>query len=112
MRSNRNGDGFTFVELVVGVLLAGILAAIVVFSVATVRHHGTDPACTNDVRQVQMAIAAYKVRNNNTNPATLDVLVKRKLLPAVPSAATPSGKAGYSYDPATGAYTGGSCPGS
>jgi prepilin-type N-terminal cleavage/methylation domain-containing protein len=103
-------EGFTFVEIIVAVLIAGIFAAIVVFSVASVTHRGPDPVCTNDARRVQMAIAEYRLRNNDTNPATLGVLVKQKLLPVVPSPSTPSGAAGYSYDAVTGTYSGGSCP--
>ena len=99
-------EGFTFVEIIVGALIAGIFAAIVVFSVVSVTHKSPDPVCTNDVRKVQMAIAAYQVRNNNTNPATLDVLVKQKLLPAVPSPSSPSGAAGYTYNPVSGSFHG------
>jgi general secretion pathway protein G len=113
LRSNtRLGgrDGFTFVEIVIGMLVVGILAAIVVFSVATFTHRGPDPKCTSEVTAVDNAIAQYKAHNNNTNPASLDTLVEKKLLPAVPSASTPSGAAGYKYDPATGTYGGASCP--
>lgn len=109
MRPMHDRDGFTFVEVVVGVLLVGILAAIVVFSVATIRRRGPDPACSDEVAQVRVAIAAYRIRNNETNPATLAELVKTKLLPAVPSLDSPSGKAGYAYDPDTGTYGGGNC---
>lgn len=103
-------EGFTFVEIIVAVLIVGIFAAIVVFSVATVTHRGADPKCTDEVTQVQLAIRTYRIRNNNTNPASLDVLVKQKLLPQVPSLTTPSGKAGYAYDPINGTYGGGKCP--
>jgi general secretion pathway protein G len=103
-------EGFTFVEIVVAVLIVGIFAAIVVFSVTSVTHRRPDPACTNEVRRVQMGIEVYKVRNNNTNPASLADLVKTHVLPAVPNSSTPSGKAGFTYDPDTGTYAGGSCP--
>jgi hypothetical protein len=105
-------EGFTFVEIVIAALLAGIFTAIVVFSVFTVTHPAPkpDPACTEEVRHVRLAIAAYQARNNETNPSSLGALVKQKLLPAVPSATSPSGAAGYTYDPAQGTYDGGTCP--
>jgi prepilin-type N-terminal cleavage/methylation domain-containing protein len=104
-----DAKGFTFVEIVVAALVAGIFAAIVVFSVASVTHHRPDPACTNEARRVQLAIDEYKVRNNNTNPASLPDLVTTHLLPSVPTPSTPSGSAGFTYDPDTGTYAG-SCP--
>ena len=105
-------EGFTVVEIVIGALLAGIFAAIVVFSVTSVTHRRPDPACTNEVHAVQDAIAEYKILNNNTNPASLDALVKNKpkLLESVPSPSSPSARAGYAYHLGTGDYSGGSCP--
>jgi prepilin-type N-terminal cleavage/methylation domain-containing protein len=101
-------QGFTLVEIIVGVLIAGILAAIVVFSVATVTQRHPDPACTKEVNQVDDAITQYRVLKG-ANPKSLDVLVKEKLLTAKPSPTSPSGAAGFVYHAGTATYDG-TCP--
>jgi len=106
----RTEGGFTLVELLVVVLILGVLAAVVVFSVGGITNRGRNASCTTEVREVRTAIEAYKAQNNNTNPANLNTLVTAGLLETAPSAATPSGAAGYTYSAANGTYTGGTCP--
>ena len=104
-------EGFTIVEIVIAALLAGIFAAIVVFSVFTVTHPvpKPDPACTSEVKDVQDALTKYYLKNKFTYPLKLEDLVKAKLLKTVPSQTSPSGAAGFTYNSDTGEYAG-TCP--
>jgi prepilin-type N-terminal cleavage/methylation domain-containing protein len=103
-------EGFTFVEMVIGLLLAGIFAAVVVFSVFTVTHPAPkpDPACTGEVAKTHLAIHAYELKYNKF-PKDLQALVKAKILTSAPSPTSPSGAAGFTYNSDTGEYTG-ECP--
>ena len=106
----RGQHGFTLVELLVVVLILGVLAAVVVFSVGGITNRGKNSACVTEVREVRTAIEAYKAQNANANPANLNTLVTAQLLETAPSASTPSGSAGYTYSAAAGTYTGPACP--
>lgn len=107
-RANR---GFALVELIVIVLVLGAVAAVIVFSVSGVTDKKTkSTACATEVHVVQAAIEAYKAQHAGAIPKTLQAVVAAGWLRSVPSLNTPSGAAGYSYNPATGTYTGPVCP--
>ena len=107
----RDHRGFTLVELLVVVLILGVLAAVVVFSVGGITSRGRNASCVTEVREVRTAIEAFKAQSaTNANPANLAALVTAKLLETAPSATTPSGAAGYTYSAANGTYTGPACP--
>ena len=57
-RRAANEDGFTLIELLIVIVILGILAAIVVFSVAGVTSKGTASACKSDVKAVDVAAEA------------------------------------------------------
>jgi hypothetical protein len=108
-------EGFTFVEIVIGLLIVGIFAATAVFAVGTLQHHSRPPdpgaACNDEATHINLSLERYKQLNHKI-PKSLEDLVtnKPKLLAAVPLETSPSRAAGYDYDPTIGEYTGGTCP--
>ena len=55
----RDDSGFTLIELLVTVVILGVLAAIVVFSVQNFNNDGVQAACKADVKNVEVASEAY-----------------------------------------------------
>jgi general secretion pathway protein G len=52
-------DGFTLIELLIVIVILGVLAGIVVFSVQGIQDRGRESACRADVATVQTAEEAY-----------------------------------------------------
>ena len=57
--------GFTLIELVIVILVLGILAGIVVFSVRGIQNHGEVAACQTEVRTVDTAVEAYYAKHTS-----------------------------------------------
>jgi general secretion pathway protein G len=55
-----NESGFTLIELLIVIVVLGILAAIVVFSLTGVTGQSKAAACTTDGRTVEVAADAYQ----------------------------------------------------
>jgi general secretion pathway protein G len=51
--------GFTLIELLIVIVILGILAAIVVFSVAGITDKGEESACNATVKTIEVAQEAY-----------------------------------------------------
>ncbi|GAC1384330.1 MAG: hypothetical protein NVSMB48_19270 [Marmoricola sp.] len=60
--------GFTLIELLIVIVILGILAAIVVFSVSGITDKGNQSACRADVASVTAAEEAYYA-NQTGNPS-------------------------------------------
>jgi prepilin-type N-terminal cleavage/methylation domain-containing protein len=107
-RGARDQRGFTLVELLVVVLILGVLAAVVVFSVGGISTRGKNASCLTEVREVRTAIEAYKAQSaTNVYPPTFATLwtAPTQLLESPITATSPSAVAGYVYGgPATGTY--------
>lgn len=100
---HRNDHGFTLIELLITVVILGILAAIVVFSVQNFNNDGVQAACKADMKNVEVASEAYYAKQ--TVPAyapDIATLVSTKYLREAPG----STKYTITYDPATGNVTG------
>jgi prepilin-type N-terminal cleavage/methylation domain-containing protein len=66
--------GFTLIELLIVIIVIGILAAIVIFSLTGVTGQSKTAACTADAKSVEIAADAFQAKNN-TWPATVAALV-------------------------------------
>lgn len=69
----RDERGFTLIELLIVIVILGILAAIVAFSVRGITDRGKLSACKAEVKTVATAIEAYYAKTGGY-PADLDAL--------------------------------------
>ena len=86
--ARTNESGFTLVELLIVIVILGVLAGIVVFSVQGITSRGKAAACKSDIASVQVASEAYYALNK----AYVDTpaLVTANLLKAAPTQETVS----------------------
>ncbi|MFG2038620.1 type II secretion system protein [Dactylosporangium sp. NPDC048998] len=73
--ARENESGFTLVELLIVIVILGILAGIVVFAVGAFNDRGKAAACKTDLKNVEVAVEAYRAQNNNALPSGWDKLV-------------------------------------
>jgi len=71
--AGESEKGFTLIELLIVIVVLGILAAVVVFSLGSVTSKSAIAACQADGATVDTAIAAYYA-NNGSYPATTGAL--------------------------------------
>jgi prepilin-type N-terminal cleavage/methylation domain-containing protein len=62
-------NGFTLIELLIVIIVLGILAAIVIFSLTGVTGQSEAAACNSDAKTVQTAVSAYQAENPGALPA-------------------------------------------
>ena len=67
--------GFTLIELLIVIVVLGILAAVVVFSLGSVTTTSAVSACQADGATVETAIAAYNAQTTSGTLATSTLLV-------------------------------------
>ena len=95
-RRRTADDGFTLIELLIVIVILGVLAAIVVFSVRGITDKGDTAACKSDVATVTTAEEAFyagayggtpPVQNGATTAtyASISDLVAAGLLHSAPS---------------------------
>jgi prepilin-type N-terminal cleavage/methylation domain-containing protein len=79
--------GFTLIELLVVIAIIGILASIILASLATAQAKGRDARRVSDIKEIQLALELYYDANGNY-PANLygtpSVLVSQGYISAVP----------------------------
>lgn len=63
--ARRNDGGFTLIELLIVIVILGVLAAIVVFSVRGITDRGDKSACKANIKSAQVAVEAYYAQTNS-----------------------------------------------
>lgn len=102
--ARRDDRGFTLIELLIVIIILGVLAAIVVFSVRGITNNSETTACKTEIRTVETAVeAAYA--ETGSYPANVDALVAGGFLRAAPEGPPngPSSISGATAITATGA---------
>lgn len=83
----ESNGGFTLIELLIVIVVLGILAAVVVFSLGSVTGSSAVAACQADGATVETAIAAYNAQNSTGTPDATN-LVTQGYLVSFPNNAT------------------------
>ena len=69
IRRAQQEDGFTLIEVLVVISILGVLAGIVVFSVAGLSDRGQQSSCKTEKKTILTAIEAYKANPPVGGPA-------------------------------------------
>jgi|tagenome__1003787_1003787.scaffolds.fasta_scaffold20382156_2 prepilin-type N-terminal cleavage/methylation domain-containing protein len=72
-KAHRNEDGFTLIELLIVIVILGVLAGIVVFSVRGISDRGATAACKANSNSVSTAVEAYYAKNSTYPTADGDL---------------------------------------
>ena len=76
----KQDEGFTLIELLIVIVILGILATVVVFSVRGITDQGQDSACAADAKTVEVALEAYYAQYGGSSTPTQSQLVASGLL--------------------------------
>jgi len=69
---NKNKLGFTLIELLVVISIIGMLASVVIASLNDVRKQARDSIRLNDMRQIRVALEAFRTKNGRYPDFTHD----------------------------------------
>lgn len=61
----KQDEGFTLIELLIVIVILGILATVVVFSVRGITDQGKESACAADAKTLEVAIEAYYAQHGD-----------------------------------------------
>ena len=67
-RAREEESGFTLIELLIVIVILGILAGVVIFSVGGITDTGVEAACKTDLKTVETAVEAYRAQQKNYPP--------------------------------------------
>ena len=83
-KARHNDLGFTLIELLIIVILLGLLAAIVVFSVGEARDDAAEATCNTGMNSIKLAAEAYNTRVGHYPDTQSDMLGADGMLKALP----------------------------
>jgi general secretion pathway protein G len=67
LRAVRGSQGgFTLIELLIVIVILGVLAGVVIFSVQFINDRGAKAACQTDLKNVQTAVEAFYAQSTAT----------------------------------------------
>lgn len=72
--ARENESGFTLIELLIVIVILGVLAGIVVFSVSGITNRGDEAACAASLKTVQVASEAYNAQEGKYADAMKDLV--------------------------------------
>ena len=75
----QQDEGFTLIELLIVIVILGILATVVVFSVRGITDDSQQNSCDTDKRTMEVAIEAYFAQNGG-NTVSEAALVTEQLI--------------------------------
>lgn len=88
-QGRRSDGGFTLIELLIVIVILGVLAGIVVFSVAGIQDKGEQSACKTDVATLETAVEAYYAKNGTYPSSIADLTTApNKFLRSAPTRAS------------------------
>jgi general secretion pathway protein G len=65
IQAARKADGgFTLIELLIVIVILGVLAGVVVFSVQAINDRGASAACKTNLKTIETAAASYYAEQN------------------------------------------------
>ncbi len=101
--ARENESGFTLIELLIVIVILGVLAGIVVFSVSGITDRGDKAACDANQKTVRVAAEAFYA-NTGAYPAAMSNLVP-KYLATTPATLVADPKKGVTYSLTGGVVT-------
>ena len=72
---NDQDKGFTLVELLIVIVILGILATVTVFAVRGITDKSQENACKVEGRTLSTAIEAFYADNDQTDPASVALMI-------------------------------------
>ncbi|TIC88845.1 prepilin-type N-terminal cleavage/methylation domain-containing protein [Nocardioides sp. GY 10113] len=82
--ARRDQSGFTLIELLIVIVILGVLAAVVVFSVRGINNNSTEAACKANVSTAETAVEAFYAQKSRY-PDDLGEAVTEGFLKSDPS---------------------------
>lgn len=76
----KQDEGFTLIELLIVIVILGILATVVVFSVRGITDDGQENACKTDGRTLEVAVEAYFAKYGSAGGVSEPALVSAGLI--------------------------------